>query len=349
MGWKMRARPGRHALAQADASRAEYSARPAMPDTLPIAAVPIRAAAKPQPHPLPNPRHAARVPAQISDEALNRIRNAAYQLPQVVTAADMPSDLVPEHAPDGDDRMDRLGLVLLQKGVAGQRPSRWIAPTLFEEALRHLDALGTGPKLRPLMTERSAVLDAMSVTRAGPADWERLAIQTLTLAQDAWRIDVSHLIPVEAAPVWRFFRDGDKALLQDTLTHQPDWPHAAELQATLDGLVEQAGHINPGRIESLLPDLQSECATPQSLDPLEVHREPFLSQLGRRQAITVTRILRRQFVQAFYDSFFFGGCRLRRVALRRTRLTQDSTSPTLRNGLARANVLDRLSTPRRAQ
>jgi len=288
-----------------------------MPDTLPIAAVPIRAAAKPQPHPLPNPRHAARVPAQIPDEALNRIRNAAYQLPQVVTAADMPSDLVPDHAPDGDDRMDRLGLVLLQKGVAGQRPSRWIAPTLFEEALRHLDALGTGPKLRPLMTERSAVLDAMSVTRAGPADWERLAIQTLTLAQDAWRIDVSHLIPVEAAPVWRFFRDGDKALLQDTLTHQPDWPHAAELQATLDGLVEQAGHINPGRIESLLPGLQSECATPQSLDELRAACNRALERWANRvnELDTLDDLNAELAFQGYPDSFKIARRAQRKVTL----------------------------------
>ena len=244
--------------------------------TAPAPAAPVNAdatpaAPKPKPPPppmLPNTRHMARVPAHIGAEALSRVRNAAYQLPQVITAADMPADLVPEHAADGDERLDRLGLVLLQKGVPGQRPSRWLSPGLFDEALRHLDAVGTGPKLRALMTERSAVLDALGVSRANPSDWERLAKQVIRLDQDAWTIDVSHLIPVDASPVWRFFRDGDRAALDDALQHTPDWPHAAELQTRLDLLVEQAGHINPGRIDSLLPGLQSECATPQPLEAL---------------------------------------------------------------------------------
>ena len=253
------------------------AAAPAPVTPVPAAAAPANlapAADKPRPPPqqLPNPRHLARVPAHITPDALHRVRNAAYQLPQVVAPADMPADLVPEHAPDADERMDRLGLVLLQKGVTGQRPSRWIAPTLLDEALRHLSAVGTGPKLRGVMTERSSVLDALAITRAGPATWERLAVQPITLAQDAWRIDVSHLIPVESAAVWQFFRDGDQAALKLALRHMPEsthaWPHAAALQATLDKLVDQAGNINPGRIESLLPGLQAECATPQGLAEL---------------------------------------------------------------------------------
>ena len=73
-----------------------------MPDTLPPTAANAAPAApaapkpRPVPHPLPNPRHAGRVPPQIGADALNRIRNAAYQLPQVVAPGDMPSDLVPE-------------------------------------------------------------------------------------------------------------------------------------------------------------------------------------------------------------------------------------------------------------
>ena len=168
-----------------------------------------------------------------------------------------------------------------------------------------------------LRGKRSAVLDAMSVTRAGPADWERSAIQTLTLAQDAWRIDVSHLIPVEAAPVWRFFRDGDKALLQDTLTHQPDWPHAAELQATLDGLVEQAGHINPGRIESLLPGLQSECATPQSLDELRAACNRALERWANRvnELDTLDDLNAELAFQGYPDSFKIARRAQRKVTL----------------------------------
>ena len=288
-------------------ARAEYSARFAMPETTPPtpALDAARSAPKPLPQPLPNSRHLARVPPHIAPEALIRVRNAAHQLPQVVAAADLPADLVPEHAPDADERLDKLGLVLLQKGLTGQRPSRWIAPELLDEALRHLDAVGSGPKLRPLMTERSAVLDALGVTRGGPASWERLAVQTLTLAQDAWRIDVSHLIPVEAAPVWRFFRDGDKPALLETLQHQPDWPDAAELQATLDMLVDQAGNINPGRIESLLPGLQSECATPQPLADLRAACNRALERWANRvnELDTLDDLNAELAFQGYPDSF----------------------------------------------
>ena len=80
----------------------------------------------------------------------------------------------------------------------------------------------------------------------------------LQLAQNGWRVPVVFLTPLDAAPVWRFFRDGDKAALLLALRAVPDYPHATALQAALDTLVEQAGHINPGRIDSLLPGLQAE-------------------------------------------------------------------------------------------
>ena len=210
----------------------------------------------------------ARLPAGTTVDMLHRIRSAAYQLPQVVAAHDLPADVVPEHAPDADERMDALGLVLLQKGVPGQRPSRWLDPALMDSTLQHLAAVGTGPKLRALMAERSAALEALGISRAGPATWERRAIQVLSLAQQDWRIEVVHLLPLDAAAVWRFYRDADQAALLTVLQHIAPWPHAAALQTTLDGLVEQAGHINPGRIDSLLPGLQAECSTPQSLEAL---------------------------------------------------------------------------------
>jgi len=233
------------------------------------APAPAVAAPKPAPYPLPHLRHAARVPTHISVDGLLRIRNAAYQLPQVIAAGDLPADLMPEHAPDADDRLDRLGLLLLQKGVPGQRPSRWIAPQVLDDALRHIDAVGTGPKLRALMTERSATLEALGISRAGPATWERQATHVLTLSQASWRLEVNHLIPLDAAPVWRYFRDGDKAALLQALQHTPAYGHAAALQVTLDKLVAEAGYVNPGRIESLLPGLQSECATPQPIADLQ--------------------------------------------------------------------------------
>jgi len=259
----------------------------------------------PKPHPLPNARHVARLPPGTTNEALNRIRNAAYQLPQVVAAHDLPADLVPEHAPDADDRMDQLGLILLQKGVPGQRPSRWLAPDLIAETLRHLDAVGTGPKLRALMTERSGVLEAMGISRAGPSTWERQAIQQISLAQNGWRIEVMHLLPLDSAAVWRFFRDGDKAALLLALREVAPWPHAAELQTTLDTLVEQAGHINPGRIDSLLPGLQAECSTPQSLEGLRTACTRALDRWANRvnELDTLDDLSSELAFQGYPDSF----------------------------------------------
>ncbi len=286
----------------------DHTTPPATPPAAapaPVTTAPAADKPRPPPQALPNARHAARVPAHITADALNRIRNAAYQLPQVVAPADMPADLVPEHAPDADERMDRLGLVLLQKGVTGQRPSRWISPSLLDEALRHLSAVGTGPKLRGVMTERSSVLDALAITRAGPATWERLAVQPLTLAQDAWRIDVSHLIPLEPAAVWQFFRDGDQAALKLALRHTPDWPHATALQTTLDKLVDQAGNINPGRIESLLPGLQAECATPQGLAELTTACNRALDRWANRvnELDTLDDLTAELAFQGYPDSF----------------------------------------------
>ena len=51
----------------------------------------------------------------------------------------------------------------------------------------------------------------------------------LTLAQDNWRIEVSHLTALDGAPVWRCFRDSDKAALLVLLVPVPAYPHAAEL------------------------------------------------------------------------------------------------------------------------
>ena len=75
----------------------------------------------------------------------------------------------------------------------------------------------------------------------------------LTLAQDNWRIEVSHLTALDGAPVWRCFRDSDKAALLALLVPVPAYPHAAELQAALDGLVEQASHIAPAAASHARP------------------------------------------------------------------------------------------------
>ncbi len=273
---------------------------------------PPRPAVKPPP--LPDPRHAARVPPQIGADALHRVRNAAYQLPQVVTAHDLPVDLVPEHAADADERLHELGLVMLQKGVPGQRPARWIAPALIEQALAHLDAVGTAPRMRALMAERSAALESLGISRAGAASWERQATQVLALAPDEapdelapqdWQITVKHLIPLDGAAVWRFFRDGDAAALRQALSGAPVYPHAGELQATLDKLVEQAGHINPARIASLLPGLQSECATPQPIASLQAACTRALDRWANRvnELDTLDDLTLELAFQGYPDSF----------------------------------------------
>ena len=103
---------------------------------------------------LPNARHASRVPAHITTEDLDHIRQAAYVLPQVVK----PADYVPEGSAGFEMHLDKLGLVLLQKSVPGARPSRWIEPGLMDAALAHLDAVPATAEARTLMQERTTAL-----------------------------------------------------------------------------------------------------------------------------------------------------------------------------------------------
>ena len=89
---------------------------------------------------LPDARHSARLPSELSAAQVERIRQAAYTLPQVVA----PADLAAPGSAGSDAELDDLGYVLLQKAVADQRPSRWIAPADMTVALQHLDAMPTG-------------------------------------------------------------------------------------------------------------------------------------------------------------------------------------------------------------
>ena len=208
---------------------------------------------------LPNPRHAKRVPAHIGKEQFNRLRQAAYTLPQVVK----PGDFIAERSAGFEDHLDKLGLVLLQKPVAGARPSRWIAPELMDSALAHLDVVGSGPTVRPLMLERTAALDALGVSRH-KGTWTRLISHALPLSEPGWRVPVLFRVPVDAPAVWDFYRTGDKAALLAALGAPTAYPHAAELSAFLETLIERSRAGNPQHIESLLPRLQSECALPQA-------------------------------------------------------------------------------------
>ncbi len=223
---------------------------------------------------LPQPAHAQRLPAHISVEAMERVRQAAYTLPQVVK----PSDYLPDNSPGLEEHLDTLGLIQLQRLVPGSRPSRWISPTLIDAALRHLDAVGSGRGVLAVMNERSTTLESLGIQREGDG-WMRLATQVLVLhdadpdaAEDDrdWRLPVNHLLPLEAEEVWTFYRDGDKPRLLRALQAPGLYVHAPELLAHLSTLLMQADAINPSRMASLLPGLQTECALAQPLETLKV-------------------------------------------------------------------------------
>ncbi len=213
---------------------------------------------------LPQPRHAARVPPHITKEALNRIKQAAYQLPQVVK----PADYLDEGAAHFEEHLDKLGLVLLQKPVAGARPSRWITPALMDSALAHLDAVGSGPGARALMLERRAALEGLGITRHA-GEWTRRVSHALQLSEPGWKVPVLYRVAQDATPVWAYFRSGDMAALLATLGTVPPYAHAAEITAHLESLIARSRSNNPRHLDALLPRLQSECATPQSLAELK--------------------------------------------------------------------------------
>ena len=213
---------------------------------------------------LPNPRHAARLPAHIGKAQFERIRQAAYRLPQVVK----PGDFIAERSTGFEEHLDKLGLVLLQKPVAGARPSRWIAPELMDSALAHLDAVGNGPEVRALMLERTAALEAMGVARDAGV-WTRLISHALNVSEAGWKVPVMFRVPVDSTAAWAFYRDGDKAALLATLGAPPPFAHAAELVSHLNELVARSRAFKPNHLDSLLPRLQSECATPQALADLK--------------------------------------------------------------------------------
>jgi ATP-dependent RNA helicase SUPV3L1/SUV3 len=211
-------------------------------------------------HPtLPEPRHASRLPADLGKAQFNRIRQAAYTLPQVVK----PADYLDGRSVGFEEHLDKLGLVLLQKAAAGARPSRWIEPALMASALAHLDALGTGPTVRQTMIERGNALDALGVSRRAGA-WTRLISHALPLSEPGWRVPVLFRVAVEGEAVWAFYRSGDKAALLAALGAPPAYPHAAELIAHLESLIARSRADKPTHLASLLPRLQAECAVPQA-------------------------------------------------------------------------------------
>jgi ATP-dependent RNA helicase SUPV3L1/SUV3 len=213
---------------------------------------------------LPNPRHADRLPTHIGRDQLARIRHAVHHLPQIVK----PADYLAEQSADFEEHLDQLGLIQLLKPVPGQRPSRWIAPALIDSALAHLAAVGSGPKARPLMLERTAALEQMAVSRRAGL-WTRLISHGLALSEPGWTLPVLFRVPVDDAAVWAYYRNGDAAELMAALGTPPHYAHAAELVAHVEGLLARSRDFKPRHLDSLLPRLQSECSTPQALADLK--------------------------------------------------------------------------------
>ncbi len=207
---------------------------------------------------LPVPRHASRLPAHITPEQLHRLRQAAFNLPQVVK----PGDFGAEPGPAGEEPLDALGLIQLQKAVPGSRASRWIAPTLMDRALAHLDAFAqaTTPQqgLRALTSERATWLDTNGIQRHG-LHWQRRIVQPLPLSEPDWKVHVTFLADIDSETIWTYFRTGDQGPVLQAMSATPPYQHAPALTDHLEVLLNQARDCNPQRIASLLPGLQAEC------------------------------------------------------------------------------------------
>ena len=225
---------------------------------------PSDSAAAPRAFKLPNARHASRVPPTITPADVARIQQAAYQLPQVVK----PADYIDEHAPHFEQHLDGLGLVLLQKAVAGSRPSRWIAPERMADALRHLETVGNGPNVRALMQARTLELENLGVTREA-GEFDRFLTQTLRLPASGVQLRVAYRQPVPAAPVWEFYRTGDLDAFKAALGDAPPYADAAELVALVEQLIARAESGHSEHVASLIQRLQAETARPQPFADLK--------------------------------------------------------------------------------
>ncbi len=250
------------------------------------------------PQTLPNPRHADRLPPHIGKDELARIRHAAYSLPQVVK----PADYTPAEGKGADEHMDKLGFVMLQKGVAGQRPSRWIEPRLMDAALAHLDALGTGAALRPTMLERTNQLHGLGVSRHG-GHWTRLTRHTLKLADIGWpaaELPVHYHARVDEDAVWAYYRSGEMAALHTALGTPQPYPHAAALLEHIRTLLDRSRAFKPQHLASLLPALQAEAATAR--EPEALH-----AALDRAQERWTRRATELDTLDGLTSELAFGG------------------------------------------
>lgn len=205
---------------------------------------------------LPNPLHLRRLPQGLSALQWQRLRQAAYHLPQVLSPTE-----------NCTEAFERAGLIQIQKAISGNRSSRWIEPALIPLALAHLDALGSLAHPRVLMQQREAQLHGLGLHRDG-LRWKRLCQQGLQLSRPGWRVVLAHVTEADEAAIWTFFRDGDLAQLEGSLGEPPAWPQAEVLLLHLESLLTRSLSGHEAQIESLLPALQAECAVPQTLDAL---------------------------------------------------------------------------------
>ncbi len=118
------------------------------------------------------------------------------------------------------------------------------------------------------MQRRSSLLDSLGLSRDG-VSWHRLCHQSLQLPQPGWQIALAFQVELpDASPIWTFYRDGDLAALEQALGPAPACAHAAALQSHLEALLARSVSGHEQHLDSLLPRLQAECATPQPLPAL---------------------------------------------------------------------------------
>jgi len=217
----------------------------------------------PNPFKLPEARHGDRVPPAVDVTQVQRLRQSAFVLPQVV----QPGDCLPAGTPDAEQQLDDAGYIKLQRAVPHTRPSRWIHPRLIPVALAHLDVVGQGREVRGLMVERAAAIEALGLSR-DLGGWTRLVHQRLPLTWPDWDVQLAYRVPQADMPVWRYFRDGDRAALIADLDAAPPARGAAELAAHLDRLAERSAGSDESQMGALLARLQAECLQPQPVDEL---------------------------------------------------------------------------------
>ncbi len=225
-------------------------------------------------------------PAEPSRALLDRLRRAAYLLPQALTPAEF-HDGPPA---EGEAALQRAGYLQLQKAAAGARPSRWIAPGDVDAALAHLESTGgAGQGALPQMLERRAALIALGVQRIGGRFLRQASHVLAVPVPDAapWRVPLAHLVPIEAELAWAFHRSGDADALRAALGPAAPPLHAEAIRTHLAHLVARSQAYQPRRLDSLFPRLAAECAQAR---PPEALREA-LTQAQDRWEQRVTELV----------------------------------------------------------